>query len=327
MSLQIIKAGILDTIQDQGRYGFQHVGINPGGAMDKYSAQLANALLGKHFNSPVIEIHFPSCEILSQKETMICLTGANLSATINSKILPLAQPIRIKSKSLLQFKKKISGARSYLSILHELDLNKWLNSYSTNMIANAGGFKGRALKKGDVIHFKNNIELKSLKEDSEFLVLPWKASMTTNFNKTIRFVKGNEWDWLSEESKKIFLNSDFEITGNSNRMGYRLEGDQLNLEKTQQLISSPVTFGTIQLIPGGQLIILMADHQTTGGYPRIAHVISADLPLLAQVHAGEKIHFKEVDQTLAEQLFLEQQRNLQHIQTASKFKMEAFYAM
>jgi len=327
MSLQIIKAGILDSIQDLGRYGFQHVGINPGGAMDKYAAQSANALLGNDLTSPVIEIHFPSSEILFKKQTIICLTGADFSAYINNLPLPLAQPVVVNKKTLLKFKKKISGARCYLAVLHQPDLVKWLNSYSTNMLACSGGFKGRAFKRNDTINFMNHPEIHYLKGDQPFKILSWKATTSCNFFKTIRFLKGNEWDWLAKESKEIFESARFKITGNSNRMGYRLEGDKIDIKDQQQLISSPVTFGTVQLLPEGQLIILMADHQTTGGYPRIAHVISADLPLLAQADAGDIINFKEVDQVLAEHLFLEQQRDLQQIQTASKFKMEALHAM
>ncbi len=128
MSLEIIKAGILDSIQDVGRYGSQHLGINPGGAMDTLSAQLANALLGKKFNSPVIEIHFPSPTILFNKETIICISGADFSAVINDKKIPIHQPIIVKSGSKLKFQKKISGARCYVAFLHDLDLDKWLKN-------------------------------------------------------------------------------------------------------------------------------------------------------------------------------------------------------
>ena len=322
MSLQIIKAGILDTIQDQGRYGYQHLGINPCGAMDRYSAQLANALLGKDLNSSVIEMHFPAAKIMFEKETIICITGADFSPTINKKKIPVGQPLAVNKNTELNFDKKLSGARSYLSLLHDFNLDKWLNSYSTNLVAGAGGYKGRALKKGDVLNLKNNFEYKYLPEEKYYALLPWKATESISLKKEIRFLRGNEWDWLTDDAMNIFTEDNFQITANSNRMGYRLKGNILYVKEEKQLISSGVTFGTIQLLPDGHLIVLMADHQTTGGYPRVGHVISADLPLLAQCNSADEIKFSEVENKVAEQELIKQQRNLLHIQTASKFKIE-----
>ena len=321
MSLQIIKAGILDTIQDQGRYGYQHLGINPGGAMDRYSAQLANALLGKYLNAPVFEMHFPSGKILFQQETIICITGADFTPTINKKEIPVNHPIAINKNTELHFEKKLSGARCYLAVLHDVDLHKWLKSNSTNLVAAAGGFKGRALKKGDSLNFKNNFEYKYLAEGKDLALLPWTIE-SSELKKEIRFIKGNEWEWLTDDAMKMFAESNYKILNNSNRMGYRLQGNALKIKEEIQLISSGVTFGTIQLLPDGQLIVLMADHQTTGGYPRIAHVISADLPMLAQCNPGDEIKFSSVEPAIAEEEFIQQQRDLQQIQTASKFKIE-----
>lgn len=322
MSLEIIKSGLLDTIQDLGRYGYQHLGINPGGAMDRLSAQAANALLGKEFNSPVIEMHFPTATILFQKETIICITGADFSPTINHKSIPIEQPVVVNKKTILQFEKKISGARCYLAFLHEFDIEKWLDSYSTNLVANAGGFKGRTLQKGDIINFKNNVEYKNLAGEKDFVILPWSSSEKLLSKKEIRFIIGNEWNWLTDEGQNFFANNGFQITNNSNRMGYRLKGNPLTVKEDKQLISSGVTFGTIQLLPDGQLIILMANHQTTGGYTRVGHVISADLPILAQKNPGDEIKFLHVEINFAQQEFLEQHTNLLQMQTASKFKIE-----
>lgn len=333
MSLQIIKSGLLDTIQDQGRYGYQHLGINPAGAMDRFSAQLANALLGKDLNAAVIEMHFPAAKILFEKETIICVTGADFTPTINKKNIHLHQPVAVNKNTELRFEKKVSGARCYLSVLHDLDIDKWLNSYSTNLVASAGGYKGRSLRKNDKLNLKNDLEFKYLPEEKGFALLPWKATETVRSKKEIRFIKGNEWEWLDDDSTKIFgenlptgQSGNYKISNNSNRMGYRLEGNALQVKEDKQLISSGVTFGTIQLLPDGQLIVLMADHQTTGGYPRIGYVISADLPLLAQCNPGDEIKFSEVEMAVAEQLFIEQQRDLLHMQIASKFKMEKIYA-
>ena len=321
MSLQIIRHGLLDTIQDQGRYGFQHLGINPGGTMDRFSAQSCNALLGKELDLPVMEIHFPSSKILFKKATIICITGADFTPTINKKRIPINQPVAVNKNTVLQFEKMLSGARCYVAVLHDLDLNKWLNSYSTNLIAGAGGYNGRALKKGDILNFKNNFEYKYLAEEKDLAVLPWTIE-TLSLKKEIRFIKGNEWHWLTDDATKIFTESKYKILNNSNRMGYRLQGNALKVKEAIQLISSGVTFGTIQLLPDGQLIVLMADHQTTGGYPRIGHVISADLPLLAQCNPGDEIKFFEVERGTAEQALMQQHKDVKQMQTAAKFKIE-----
>ncbi len=322
MSLQIIKPGLLDTVQDMGRYGYQHLGINPGGAMDRFSAQLANALLGKELDATVIEMHFPAAKILFQKETIICITGAHFTATINKKNISLNQPVAVNKNTELRFEKNISGARCYLSVLHNFYLEKWMNSYSTNLVAQAGGFKGRALQKGDVINFENKFINKFLSPEKDFTVLPWTAAETISVKNEIRFIKGNEWDWVTDNTKNLLTENNYSISNNSNRMGYHLKGNTLKVKDGKQLISSGVTFGTIQLLPDGQLIVLMADHQTTGGYPRIGHVISADLSVLAQCNPADEIKFTEVEQTAAEQIFIEQQRNLLQMQTAPKFNME-----
>lgn len=323
MSIQIIKAGILDTVQDRGRYGYQHLGINPGGEMDIFSAQLSNCLLGKEMNAPVIEMHFPAAQIFFEEETVICITGGDFLPVINKNKIPVGQPVAINTNSILQFEKVISGATCYLSILQDLTLDKWLNSYSTNIKAEAGGWNGRKLKKGDRINFKNNVECTALLSNKDFILLPWGKRETekTGLNK-IRFIKGNEWDWLTNDAINIFKQNNFSISNNSDRMGYRLMGKELKTKENDSLLSSAVTFGTIQLLPDGQLIILMADHQTTGGYPRIANVISADLSLLAQKKPGDKINFSEADHKIAEQEIIKQHNYLQQLQTTCKFKME-----
>lgn len=139
MSLRIIRAGVFDSLQDGGRWGYQHFGINPGGAMDRFSASLANALLGKPLNAPVVEIHFPASQILFEEATIVCLCGADFSATANGHPLPLHHPVIIAKNSLLRFNHIQSGSRAYLAVLHDLRVEAWLESYSTNIKAGAGG--------------------------------------------------------------------------------------------------------------------------------------------------------------------------------------------
>ena len=326
MSLRIIKAGVLDTIQDRGRFGFQHLGINPGGAMDSFAAQSVNVLVGNNANEPVIELHFPASIFLFEQEAMIAITGADFSATINGENIPLWQPIIVAKNSILQFQKWKEGARCYLATREKLNIKKWLNSYSTNIKAASGGFNGRALQKEDMIDFKEKNEYKKILQDNDFITLPWKEDILWNTTPIDRIavIPGNEWDWLTEKSKSKFLKESFIIDSLADRMGYRLQGT-LQAKESNDIVSSVVSFGTIQLLPGGGMIILMADHQTIGGYPRIAHIASAHLPLLAQKQPGDKIYFRLTDQQHAEDLLLQQQQHLLQLQNACKLKLEDFF--
>lgn len=224
MSLRIIKAGLLDTIQDTGRYGYQHFGINPGGAMDRFSAQLANALLGKSLDAAVIELHFPSAQILFEKETIICITGADFVPTINNKPVSLNHPIALNENTLLKFERLQSGARTYISVLGDLIIDKWLDSYSTHLKASAGGYKGRSLARYDGIDFKSTPGLKKLLNENEFIVLPWTTNETVDNRNEIECIIGSEWHWLDKEMQEVFQNHWYQITMDADRMGYRLAG-------------------------------------------------------------------------------------------------------
>ena len=322
MSLRIIKPGILDTVQDTGRYGYQHLGINPNGAMDRYSAQLSNALLGKDLNAAVIELHFPASQILFEKETLFCICGADFLPTINELPIPMGHPVVASGDSILRFQNLLRGSRCYISLLNDMKLDRWMKSYSTNLKISAGGWMGRALAKNDQLHCMDTIEVGSLLKGKQFSFLPWKANETVEYKNEIEFIIGSEWYWLTREAQQIFRTSFFQISNHADRMGYRLMGPELMCKDEEQLVSSAVSFGTVQLLPSGQLIILMADHQTTGGYPRIAHVISAHLPILAQKKANDVIQFQLTDLKSAEEKMIRQQKYLREIQIACKFRLE-----
>lgn len=322
MSLRIIKGGILDTIQDMGRSGFQHLGINPGGAMDRFSAQLCNALLGKDLKSAVIELHFPASQILFQKETIICICGADFYPTINDQSIPLHHPVAINKNSILKFNQLQSGARCYVSFLNDFKISKWLNSYSTNLKAGAGGFYGRPLAKDDKIEFENRFSASPILQKKDFVILPWKAKDVVDTRKEIECIIGSEWFCLTKEAQQNFQEHWFQITKEADRMGFRFCGQKLETQNDEQLVSSAVSFGTVQLLPNGQFIILMADHQTTGGYPKIAHVISAHLPILAQKKPNDVIQFKMTSLKEAEKKIINQKKYIHQLQIACKFRME-----
>jgi len=319
MAFSIIKPGLLDTIQDLGRHGFGNMGVNPGGAMDGYAAQVANLLVGNDKHEAVIEIHFPGPQILFEQNTLIAITGADFSPTINDETIPRWQPVVVRKNTVLHFPSLVQGGRCYLSVHGGYCLKKWLNSYSTNLKAAAGGWDGLALKKGDELPFnENTIYFAGLlkKSESNFETLPWRVNTDKiyQFPHEIGFIPGHEWESLAGFSKQAFLENNFMIHPSSDRMGYQLKGAPLTLARPVELVSSAVSFGTVQLLPNGQLIVLMADHQTTGGYPRIAHVVSAHLPKLAQLRPSDTVQFKLMDLDLAERMLVTREKELHILQ-------------
>ncbi len=328
MNLRIIKAGILDSVQDMGRTGYRSLGINPAGAMDRYAMQVANILVGNRPGEAVIEMHFPAASVFFEEPAVIAISGADFSATVNAEEIPMLHPILVSKFSILQFEGMKKGARVYLAIKGGLQIPQWLGSYSTHLKAGAGGWQGRNLQKNDEIAIHTSGECYTgLIEKEEFKILPWSAEESWRAIKEqeILILPGNEWQLLTAESKENFLHHPFSIALQSDRMGYQLNGPPLSLQSADDTISSGVNFGTIQLLPDGKLIILMADHQATGGYPRVAHVISACHSQLAQMRAGDKLYFCITDQQTAESTLLKQQRYLQQLQNACTLRLQKFF--
>ena len=317
MGLLILKPGVLDLIQDKGRYGFSKFGINPGGMMDVFAGSLANSLAGNSPDKPLLEIHFPGPSIIFTEDTLMSITGADFTATINEEPLPSWHPVMVRKNSLLQFHGLRKGARAYLAVHGGFYTDKWLGSFSTNLKAGAGGWKGRKLEKGDELPFGFHelVVSRFLSAEKDFRVLPWSPDYLDIYHpaEEIWFTEGREWPMLTEASMQKLSADNFLVTNQSDRMGYQLNGGPITLTRQAELITTPVNFGTIQLLPGGQLIILMADHQTTGGYPKVGHVISAHLPRLAQLKAGEQIRFKKVETAAAEAALIHMQKELKNL--------------
>ena len=330
MSLKIVKAGMLDSIQDRGRFGYQQVGINTTGVMDKYAAAISNILVGNDPGEPVIEMHFPAASILFEESAMIALSGADFDASINGIKVPINHAVIVNENATLQFNSLKNKSHCYLAIRSGIKLPGWLNSYSTNLKAEAGGFSGRRLLKDDIIELNKPLRGKKTGDSDPivtgFKVLPWQANEEFGiaYTEQLMVMPGSEWDWLEKNSQEKFLKNPFFISHNSDRMGYRLASEPLHLTARTELVSSAVSFGTIQLLPDGQLIILMADSQTTGGYPRLGNIISAHLPILAQMKTGDKIQFKFTDHHTAESLLLKQQQHLTQLEIACKLRLENY---
>jgi antagonist of KipI len=318
MSLLVIKPGLLDTFQDEGRFGYQALGINPGGAMDRVSMQIANMLVNNLPDTPVLEMHFPAAVLQAEQDMVIALAGADFDAHINDQPVPVHHPVVITKNSFIRFQGKKQGARVYLAVMGGFQLSAWLNSYSTHLKVKAGGYEGRALQKNDRIHLQQKIPA-ALSINHAVTALPWQASVPVVKSK-IAFIPGAEYELLDPASQSIFSDSAFIIRNNSDRMGFRLQGTPLRLQQPVEMVSTGVTRGTIQLLPDGQLIILMADHQTTGGYPRIGHITSACFSVLAQHSPAESIRFTCSDLAAAHAALREQQMNLRQLQNACNFR-------
>ncbi|GCC52656.1 hypothetical protein SanaruYs_28940 [Chryseotalea sanaruensis] len=321
MSILIQKAGIQDSFQDSGRFGLQHLGINVGGAMDMAAMQVANALVGNDITEAVLEFSFPAPVIQFNQTALLCLAGADFGAVLDGKSLAMHQPFVVVKGCVLSFKKWKTGSYAYLAVQGGFILDKWKKSYSTNLKVNAGGWQGRRLKKGDEIYFKK-IFTKAIQTH----ILPWlgNTSGLSFTREKIRVITGNEWNWMLKASQKVFSKQQYVVTKVSDRMGCRLKGEKLSKQVKEELVSSAVSFGSIQLLPDGQLIILMADHQTTGGYPRIAHVISADRSAVAQFRPGEIFSFEVVSLAVAEEAYLAQRLWLQQLVSGAMYKLKQY---
>ena len=335
--LSVIKSGTADSIQDLGRFGFQHLGINPTGVMDRIAAQTANFLVGNVADEAVLECHFPACSIVFHKSILIAISGGDFTPTLDEKEIKLNTPIYVQRGATLNFKKWKNGARTYIAVKNGFEIEKWLGSYSTNLKANAGGFNGRNLKKDDQIKVKSDshdvgLKMKSEKQDDSFFnfhfsIFPWHVEIDNLYAfEEIEILVGNDFETLTDDSQQKLFSNEFLITMRSDKMGYRLLSDPLIMKnENRSLLSSGVTLGTMQLLPTGQIIILMSDHQTTGGYPKIGHVASASFAALAQTPINKKIRFKLINIEEAEEKLMQQQKYLNKIQIACKFRLESFF--
>jgi antagonist of KipI len=315
MSILIQKAGILTTVQDPGRTGFRHYGINPNGVMDTAAAPLINILLGNPESEGALEMHFPADTIQFEQDVIFAIGGAEFGAELDGEPVQNWRPLFAPRGATLKFTAKILGNRAYLAVTGGFHLERWLGSLSTNRVAQIGGFRGRKLKNGDRI-FLNSEDAAPVGSNYRISssLIPRYASFPT-----VRITAGAEFDLLNALGQETFLSENFVISADSDRMGFRLRGKTMRLLNEIEMVSSAVSFGTVQLLPDGQAIVLMADHQTSGGYPRLAHAAAVDLPLLAQLGPNDKVAFHLVTINEAEDLALEFNRDLSLFKTGCGF--------
>lgn len=293
----VLKPGVFSTMQDNGRMGFRSYGVPQSGAMDALSHNTANALVGNAKNSATIECTMGGLTIQFNKETNIAVTGAGI-AFVNGQGIALYRAHAIKANAILEIRFNNQGLRTYIAVQGGFASKMMMNSRSASPKITIG----TALKKGMGLRFERGNTNPSIEKLDK---LEWPVFES---HKRIRIIDGQEIGWVKEESVRQFYSRQFVISNRCDRMGYHLQGEPLWLDSSSELLSTAVTKGTIQLTPSGQMIVLMNDCQTTGGYPRIGQVAAVDLPVLAQLKPGETVGFKKISFEEAEKLYLTQQK-------------------
>lgn len=301
MGIRILKGGMLTTVQDLGRTGYQSQGFSVAGVMDVRSFKIANLLLDNPENEAVLEFTLigPTLEFTSA--TIIAITGGDFQPKLNGEAAPMYKALYINKGDVLQFGSARTGSRGYVAFSSYLDIPVIMGSRCTNMKSGLGGFKGRKLEAGDYMNFRIKRRY-----------LPFFLSRHLDLNEfdqeesELRVVLGPQDDLFSKQGIETFLNNEYTVTGEFDRMGCRLEGPFIAAKETSDIISDGIAFGSVQVPSHGKPIILLSDRQTTGGYAKIATVASVDIPKLVQRKMDHKIRFKAISVQEAQDLYLEE---------------------
>ncbi|SFS90472.1 biotin-dependent carboxyltransferase family protein [Marininema halotolerans] len=311
--LHIEKGGLLTTIQDRGRTGYQQFGMVVAGAMDAFSHQVANCLVGNLRDEASMEITMVGPVLRFEEDTWIALAGGDLSPQVDGKPIPMWSSCFIRGGERLSFGKARQGIRTYLAVAGGFEVESVMGSRSTYIKAGIGGWQGRALEQGDQIPLGSAKVMRSFRR--------WLAvGERPHYKKSIRLrvVLGPQASMFVKGALETLFTTSFEITPHADRMGYRLKGSPLSYQERADILSDATAPGSIQVTQEGQPIILMADRQTTGGYGKIATVISTDLSILAQASPGHKVTFAPIDVEEAHRLYREQEHFLRRLEVAGR---------
>lgn len=311
MGIRILKGGMLTTVQDLGRTGYQSQGFSVAGVMDVRSFKIANLLLDNPENEAVLEFTLigPTLEFTSA--TIIAITGGDFSPTINGEPAPMYTAIYMNKGDVLKFGSARTGSRGYIAFSSYLDIPVVMGSRCTNMKSGIGGFKGRKLQNGDYIGFR--IKRRYL---PFFLSRKLEPDNFDQDQTKVRVVMGPQDGKFSKQGIQTFLTSEYTVTSDFDRMGCRLEGAFIAPKERSDIISDGIAFGSIQVPSHGKPIILLADRQTTGGYAKIATVASVDIPKVVQRKTDHKIHFEAITVQEAQKLYMEEQIELDRMRKA-----------
>jgi biotin-dependent carboxylase-like uncharacterized protein len=300
--IQVQEPGLFTTVQDLGREGFGAMGVSASGAADAISLRLGNRMVGNHEGAAGLEMTLLGGMFTFLERARLALTGSDFGATLDGKPVELWSSFEAKAGQTLRLGPTRTGARCYLCVQGGIAVELFLGSASTHILSRLGGHEGRALRKGDAL--KIGAESGAIHERR----LTARALKELQPRKVLRVTEGPQSDWFPESARRLFYESRYRVAEESNRMGIRLEGAIVPVPSGGDMISEGVSLGAIQVPEGGKPIILFVEQQTTGGYPKIANVISADLHSLGQLRPRDEIRFERVDWETARALLREQEK-------------------
>ena len=302
--IQVQEPGLFTTVQDLGREGFGPVGVSASGAADAISLRLGNRLVGNAEGAAGLEMTLLGGTFQFPDGAIVALTGSDFGATVDGAQAALWASMQVKPGHTLRLGSTRSGARCYLCVRGGIEVKLFLGSASTHILSGLGGHEGRSLRKGDMLKIgsaNGAVPERRLSANALKHVLPRKVLYVT---------PGPQSDWFPEAAQRMFYESRYRVAEESNRMGIRLEGGAVLEDAGGKMISEGVSLGAIQVPDGGQPIILFVEQQTTGGYPKIANVISSDFHCLGQLRPRDEIRFERVDWETARTLLREQEELL-----------------
>jgi antagonist of KipI len=308
------RAGFLTSVQDLGRTGLRQFGVSTSGALDSFALRLANLLVGNDESVAGLEITHGGLQLRFEDERIVAWCGGEFDVQIGSRALPAGHIARVQSGDELKFGGAQIGCRCWLAISGGIDVPVVLGSRSTDLRANFGGLKGRNLCDGDQLSLgesRRSSRLVGATAGISSWTAPHDWANPAKREPILRFIRGIDWNRFKSSTLQRLTSETFSVSPDSDRMGVRLDGPEVKREDKTDLISEAVAAGTIQVPPGGKPILLLGDCQTIGGYPKIAHVISVDLGVAAQLRAGDGVHFFEVSLQDAHRLLIERERDFE----------------
>lgn len=308
MGIEILQSGLYTSVQDFGRIGYQDAGFSVCGAMDKKSLAIGNILVDNQEDEAGLEITLIGPKIKFTEENFIAITGGDLKPKINGKSISMYKALLIKKDDILSFENSQTGARAYIAFCGGLKIDKVMGSKSTNVKCSLGGYKGRTLKEGDFIKFSSpKVYLEN------YLSRKLDFKLEEEKEVTVRVILGPQDDAFTQKGIYTFLNEKYEVTKEFDRMGCRLDGPTIEHKTWADIISDGIVLGSIQVPSHGKPIIMLSDRQTTGGYTKIATVISVDIGKLAQRKTGDKIRFEEISVEKAQQLYRDEIKKIKEL--------------
>ncbi len=307
-AFEVLEPGILTTIQDRGRFGFGQFGVPPSGALDPFSFNVANLLVNNRGNEACLETTLAGLKLRALQEFVIAITGGDLSPTLNGEPLEMWRAHLLIEGDIIAFKNVRSGCRGYLSISGGFIVPEVMGSRSTYLSGKFGGLEGRPLKKGDILYrpsWSPSLKSVGLRFPEEWIPVFQKEAF-------LRTIPGPQDDHFTSEGHKTFYSSIYEVSPQSDRMGIRLNGPVIErrADVEESIISEGLLSGAIQ-IPGDGKPIIILNELVTGGYTKIAVVISTDLTRVAQLKPGDRVHFQSITVEEAHQLLKEQRELLE----------------